>query len=899
MNTTTQTITRSPSNHDTERRTLPLLVSPLPGEPFDSWLLAYAHRLGTSAGELLSALGLRPGTFLVDHTILLHPQETARAARLTSLATTQLDAMTLRPFDGHMITLEAGRRAVTNSVWWGRRSGSRFCPQCLSERDGRWLLRWRLSWVFACTRHHSLLHDQCPGCGCVPRRTVLPAGCDQPPARCPQITCGADLRAASALPLSTDDPILAAQREIDTMVDAIEHGQIDTLATTPAVVCTDLRAVGGWLLRQGEPEDFDAFGPRVAQAWHIAQKRYKEHGIRPSQFPPTDAGLMGALAARIQALITHPKSGTAVAEIRRLLVRSPRRPDVCPPGLHQQWQRISPTTRGLFLRAGDPDRTYVDRLRFKTCSPTASLPMRDGSTTAARAARLPQLLWPGWTIRLLPPRGFHTDPFRAAMALCLLIPGDGRRPVTRTAKHLHPYLGKPAISQTLQHLAQLGHATVFPALCELADHLDQHGSPIDYDRRRTLITPDLLTDEQWRRICRNARTHPGLGRRFHDAQRYLVQLLTGDDLANPNHPMAFQHANDRTLFTTFVTTQTTALRHELHQHAADHLAALSIDEPLQWEPPRDWTPSLIPPGREPDDLDPGHVRALIVDKGLTVTGVAEELGTSLDHIRLILEQVEHITPRPGVNSVTEAWQRRQDARAVLTPAFLRREYVQRGKSLQQIADATGISRHIVVEIAKEAGYSPNSGRRRVVIDEQWLREQYLDKRRSLPDIAAECGVSEMTVTRCARDYGIPARPQGVASHPHMLTKLDHSFHSDIRRAVHSGLHGWQRLYRFQAVMSHTTIDDAADYLGIDQGTLVRQLHRLRGDIGDPLYIRATIKRPMRPTPRGQALLRALKDPRVQPHLEAAATRGNKASDQQPPKNRETNVIKYQGNRRKK
>lgn len=100
-------------------------------------------------------------------------------------------------------------------------------------------------------------------------------------------------------------------------------------------------------------------------------------------------------------------------------------------------------------------------------------------------------------------------------------------------------------------------------------------------------------------------------------------------------------------------------------------------------------------------------------------------------------------------------------------------------------------------------------------------------------------------------------------------------------------------------MTFTTIDDAADHLGIDQGTLVRQLHRLRDDIGDPLYIRATIKRPMRPTPRSQALLRALNDPRVRPHLEAAAARGNKANDQQLQKNRRTNVINYHRNRRKK
>jgi hypothetical protein len=424
------------------QRTLPLLVRPLPGEPFDSWLLAYAHRLGTPAGELLSVLGLRPHTFILDHTILLHPDETAHTARLTGLSTAQLDAMTLRPFDGHMIALEAKRRAVTRSVWWGRGSGSRFCPQCLTEREGRWLLRWRLSWAFACTRHHSLLRDHCPRCGGIPRYKTLPAGCDSVPGVCvlnraPGTPCGADLRDAQPRPLATDDPLLAAQRWIDTTIDAVENERIDQLPSRPDTVCTDLRAVGGWLLRQGEPEDFDAFGTDIANAWHAAQKRYKEHGIRPSQFPPTDAALMGALVARIQCLITGEPEA-AVAQIRSLLVRSPGRPDVCPPGLSQQWLRLSATTRGLFLRAGDPDRGNVDRLRFKTCTPAATLPTRDGSTTTARAACLPQLLWPGWSIRLLPPRGFHADAFRAVMALCLLIPGDGRRPVTLTGQDPAP-----------------------------------------------------------------------------------------------------------------------------------------------------------------------------------------------------------------------------------------------------------------------------------------------------------------------------------------------------------------------------------------------------------------------------------------------------------------------------
>lgn len=131
----------------------------------------------------------------------------------------------------------------------------------------------------------------------------------------------------------------------------------------------------------------------------------------------------------------------------------------------------------------------------------------------------------------------------------------------------------------------------------------------------------------------------------------------------------------------------------------------------------------------------------------------------------------------------------------------------------------------------------------------------------------------------------------------MLTDLDPATHPDIHRAVHGGLHGWRRLHRFQATMAFTTIEEAAECLGIDQATLINQLKRLRADIGDPLYIRATTKRPMRPTPRGRALLRALRRPNVQVHLHAAATRGNKAGDQQPRKNRGTNVINCRENSR--
>src|SRR5207244_12482264 len=46
---------------------------------------------------------------------------------------------------------------------------------------------------------------------------------------------------------------------------------------------------------------------------------------------------------------------------------------------------------------------------------------------AARARCVPQLLWPGWAVRLMPAEGLAAVPFRSAIATCLLLPGKPPR----------------------------------------------------------------------------------------------------------------------------------------------------------------------------------------------------------------------------------------------------------------------------------------------------------------------------------------------------------------------------------------------------------------------------------------------------------------------------------------
>ncbi|MEV0259252.1 TniQ family protein [Streptomyces sp. NPDC050732] len=44
------------------------------------------------------------------------------------------------------------------------RDHSRWCPLCLKESNGRWYLRWKSAWSYACTDHEVFLSAVCPTC---------------------------------------------------------------------------------------------------------------------------------------------------------------------------------------------------------------------------------------------------------------------------------------------------------------------------------------------------------------------------------------------------------------------------------------------------------------------------------------------------------------------------------------------------------------------------------------------------------------------------------------------------------------------------------------------------------------------------------------------------------------
>ncbi len=324
-----------------------------------------------------------------------------------------------------------------------------------------------------------------------------------------------------------------------------------------------------------------------------------------------------------------------------------------------------------------------------------------------------------------------------------------------------------------------GGESVLAAICSLAAYLDTHGGPIDYQRRRDLISSEVISEAEWQDLCGRVGAHPGRpgphqqeGRRLLDARRYLYQLLTGADLHDPRHQLAFRTGLDLSRYYEFTDPMTAPLRAALHDHASQMLDRRGIDEPLTWEPPPDCCDQLALPGRDPADIDLQAVQQLVIGQELPARLAARRLGTSIYHVRYALELTARPARQWSRSTPPSAWARRQQAPKILTREFFEREYLQAGKTLSQLAAETGFSRPLVAEHARQAGISvAHYAPPQKDIDQDWLREQYLDRQRPYADIAAELGVAVMTVYDAARRYDITSRAPGVHSFPPMITKL--------------------------------------------------------------------------------------------------------------------------------
>lgn len=89
------------------------------------------------------------------------------------------------------------------------------------------------------------------------------------------------------------------------------------------------------------------------------------------------------------------------------------------------------------------------------------------------------------------------------------------------------------------------------------------------------------------------------------------------------------------------------------------------------------------------------------------------------------------------------------------PAWLRSEYLDRGRTAADIAAEVGCPHHTVVSALRRHDIRRPPQRRPAAVPAEWLREQYVQRRRLIVDIASEANLPVASVRRALIEAGIP------------------------------------------------------------------------------------------------------------------------------------------------
>jgi hypothetical protein len=776
----------------TDLRTLPIRLEPLEGEALDSWFEALAHRMRMPAGILLAALGLQRYTAnrpeQTNWMVMLQHHEAEGITLVTGVDESRLASMTLAAYDGRALAINRERYEVNRNRLWGRNAGSRFCPQCLAETEGRWSLSWRLGWSFACLRHGCLLLDACPTCHRTQRvsgyLTMLlrhPAYCSYPaPGSSPaakgssrEARCGTDLRRADSVRFGSDHPVLSAQRLIH---ETVEAGQAafgiyvgdpvaarSALADVKAIATRALESSSADALARRLPDDFVPIYRESMAQLRSPRGARSTYATLGHMAPPRSAIVAAGVVAAAR-ILGHPTVEQAGHALRWLTVDARARGRVVNPSTAADWGRgMSPALNSASLVSLKPVMRPSHKLRHRVMTVTPGPVGNPGSRLDSLARSTPSLLWPSWTVRLAP--GNVSARFiRGALSAFLLLPGTRATLREATAK-LGGTVNEGDASRILQVIEDGPQCEdILAALTRISDHLADVPAPINYERRRCLDYSSLLADSEWRQICRDTCTIAGSGRRVHVARAYLRQRLStlpqDDPPPSPtgSRPTEVSRAADfRSELAEFPVRMFPELKVALDTAGHIFLARHGItDEPVTWQPPLGLVSGLELPGPDPAGLDTRGLHQMIY-AGNAPGKAGQAIGISTDAVRLILD--EHPAPALRVRRHRGSLAGQATEFAGITKEDLERLYLHERLPIRQIAARYHTSRPAIADVLRAhgiaIGHRPPPG-----MTADWLQQEYVEKSRSLAEIAREIGISHTGIKYWAKKYGIPIRSRG-------------------------------------------------------------------------------------------------------------------------------------------
>ncbi|MET7702720.1 TniQ family protein [Streptomyces sp. NPDC005485] len=838
---------------------IPIAVAPLPGEALESWIGAYARRLRITNSEFLSFAGL-PASRTRPMALRLLPSEAAALGRSTGIPLPALISMTLEPYDGFAVSFMPGQRRLGRAVAW-RFSGSRnrFCPSCLAEQNGRGPVFWRLPWAFACLQHQCLLLDFCPACHRFPNhwkaRRLGPSG----PSSCTlnssrSITgtkqpCGYRLTEASALQLPGDGPVLAAQRHISSLLGSE---------------------------RAGRPAALAEFKRLYALAWRILRGLHTILGLAPEVVHATLAECGGGLPEVQAREVGHDAHNVAVGTTLALIALQSGHTEHEPlfdwilqadrsllqkqkfsiGRMAARWEWSGPELVQRALGRLDREATLHARLRYASATPQPRWPTLNTEAIHRRAAMIPAMLWPSWTMRLLPlARGgnrYRTTAFRRGCSSFLLLPGG---PPTLNFERAGPLLGNYYIDRDRDSIERRTYggqdlAPLASTLAQLAYALDEHGSPIDYNRRRELFTNTSVTLDldAYRRFCTQQGSWTGTEHRIHILRWYLLMLLTGEFHPTPSGAASHFTRN----CTEFRFRATAALRGFLHEQARFNLTHHRIDEPVTWDPPAEWVTEASWPGADPHLVDPEAVRDALKE-AKSADGAATHLPMGTEHLRLYCD----ITNTPATRGPVIGLHNPQsvDRRDVLAPARLRNLYVTQKKSLEHIATLAGCGPRTVHQLIIQNGIRPRGRRSHPLcpdITRDWLHNEYIVNRNNPTALARQRGITIDHIIFLARSWDIPIRPGGA--HHNDIADLDLPHPpSPTMQKVTMSRYALDRLRLMMNIPGHVSLAAAARAFYDGRGGALRQrVSEVENAVGFLIIDRST--KPLAPTKRGREFL---------------------------------------------
>jgi hypothetical protein len=569
------------------------------GEAIDSWLEATSRAMDLTVGRTLATLGIPPTR---QRRLIVRPTTTELncLAAETGVSYATLLSMTLSRYDGTAIEVDERTGLVAAGSPFARRSGSRFCPDCLAETRGRWKLHWRLGWSFLCTRHGRLLLDACTECQRRPRDSSRPFV--RVPSRC---ICGADLATNRERSIWFSQAVTTAQDAVLGVIsnDGASFGVYASGRRPARLVLADLATLANRVLALASLEGFAAVRPAdLVRCVGAAspEGRGLSANCAPARALDTAVGVTAAME-----ILEAPDYRIATQRAAWLWAKTKERV-----GLGKLAALIEEDNIAAALLAREylADVGPVSQLRWRTALPLPKVPEYRTERHDLLAASLPAMFWPEWRRRLHVTSKTWNHSLGLTLAAATLLVGSAAS-VRDAVDSLGSFQRVRAWHEGIEVLHKSDYwAQICTAVTRLSAFLEENPPPIDYTRRRRLDYSSLLSADIWHEICRDDRAAVKGIESGSAARLYLIERITGSptrtsDLADNFGPL--QAGN--LLVRDFSHALPAHLAEEIDNEARRFLSRQAIEEPLTWAPPLDMISDLKFPGLTGESMN-AHTR---------------------------------------------------------------------------------------------------------------------------------------------------------------------------------------------------------------------------------------------------------------------------------------------------